>query len=311
VTGSPALVLALALALDLLLGDPPNRLHPVSWLGNLLVWGRRRLRARSAAGQLAAGTVLVGAVVAAAAGPAALVNRWDPRWVWPGVLVEAWLLKCAFAVRGLFAAVGSVERALAAGDLEGARAAAGRDLVSRPTAELSGGEVAAAAVESLAENLTDSVVAPLLFFAVGGLPAAWAYRAANTADAMIGYRTAELEYLGKAAARLDDALSYVPARLAALALLAGAWLGGGSAGRAWAIMRRDSGLCASPNAGRTMATMAGALGVRLDKRGHYRLGDGPLPSVADIGRARRVAAWATAIAAAAALGALATPGRLK
>jgi adenosylcobinamide-phosphate synthase len=125
-----------------------------------------------------------------------------------------------------------------------------------------------------------------------GLPGAWLYRAVNTADAMIGYREGLLEQLGGASARLDDMLNWIPARLGALALCLGAWLGHESARSAWRTMRRDGGLTESPNAGRTMAAMAGALGVTLEKRGHYRLGDGPPPDVAAMDRAVRVFAGA-------------------
>jgi adenosylcobinamide-phosphate synthase len=199
------------------------------------------------------------------------------------------------------AAVWDVRDRLAAGDLGGARAAVGRHLVSRPVDGLDEGATASAAVESLAENLSDSWVAPLCFYLVGGVPGAWAYRAVNTADAMIGYRLGMLERLGGASARLDDLLNLVPSRLAALALVAGARIGGESGSRAWEVWCRDGGSTASPNAGQTMAAMAGALGVTLEKRGHYRLGDGPPPDVAVAGRAVGVFAAAAGVALVAAL----------
>ena len=128
--------------------------------------------------------------------PPILVEQWNPNWPWFRVATEAWLLKCASSPASLFTAVGGVEALLVAGDLPAAQGpdAGHNHLVSRETANLGPGEVASAAVESLAENLTDSVVAPLFFFLVGGLPAVWArFRAVNTADAMIGYRTGDLE----------------------------------------------------------------------------------------------------------------------
>jgi adenosylcobinamide-phosphate synthase len=219
------------------------------------------------------------------------------RLPWPfRVLAQAWLLKCCFSLRGLVAAVWDVRDRLAAGDLEGARAAVGRHLVSRPVDGLDEGATASAAVESLAENLSDSWVAPLCFYLVCGVPGAWAYRAVNTADAMIGYRLGMLERLGGASARLDDLLNLVPSRFAALALVAGARIGDESGSRAWKVWCRDGGSTASPNAGQTMAAMAGALGVTLEKRGHYRLGDGPSPDVAVIDRAVGVFAAAAGVA---------------
>jgi adenosylcobinamide-phosphate synthase len=248
-------------------------------------------------GALLIAVVTISAVMGALAIQAAA--RWLP---WPlGLLAQAWLLKCSFSLRGLVAAVWDVRDRLAAGDLEGARAAVGRHLVSRPVDGLDEGATASAAVESLAENLNDSWVAPLCFYLVGGVPGTWAYRAVNTADAMIGYRLGMLERLGGASARLDDLLNLVPSRLAALALVAGARLGGESGSRAREVWRREGRFTASPNAGQTMAAMAGALGVTLEKRGHYRLGDGPPPDVAVVDRAVGVFAAAAGVALVAAL----------
>ena len=183
------------------------------------------------------------------------------------------------------------------GDLHAARALAGRDLVSRDTSLLDAGEVASAAIESVAENLTDSLVAPLLYYLVAGLPGAWAYRVINTADAMVGYRTGRLEYLGKVAARLDDVVNLLPARLAALALVMAARVAGADGRGARAVLSRDHARTASPNAGWTMSAMAGALGVTLAKRDAYRLGDGTSPDASDVARAVRVAGAASALIA--------------
>jgi adenosylcobinamide-phosphate synthase len=212
-----------------------------------------------------------------------------------------WLL---LALRGLFAAAEAVARPLAAGDLAAARHALGRHLVSRPTAELDAPHVASGAVESVAENLTDGYVAPVLLFLVLGLPGAALYRAINTADAMLGYRDGPLEYFGKTAARLDDVLNLVPARLAALAIVAAAPLAaaGASARQGWVTLRRDRARTASPNAGWTMAAMAGALGVTLEKPGAYRLGSGGrAPCAADVTRSVRVVAAAAVLVTAALL----------
>ena len=160
--------------------------------------------------------------------------------------------------------------------------------MSRPTAGLDEGHVASATIESVAENLTDSVVAPVCFFLAGGLAGAAVYRVINTADSMFGYNTGPLEYFGKTAARVDDLLSFFPARIAGLSLVAGAALAGESARGALATLRRDRCRTESPNAGWTMAAMAGALGVALEKPTHYRLGAGALPTVSDIERSVRV-----------------------
>jgi adenosylcobinamide-phosphate synthase len=287
--------LLIALALDLALGDPPSRWHPVAWVGRALDAGRRALSGAPPGVLLVGGAALVVSLAALAAILVLSLERALSSWPIAALVADAGLLKGALSVRGLFAAVWGVQSALAAGRLEAARAALGRDLVSRPVASLDAGEVASGAIESLAENLTDSFVAPVLFFLVGGVPAAWAYRVVNTADAMMGYHDGELEYLGKAAARLDDALNWVPARLAAVGLVVGAALAGGSGMRAWRMLRRDGGNTASPNAGRTMAAMAGGLGVRLVKPALYSLGDGALPDPRAVRLALRVAAVAVAL----------------
>jgi adenosylcobinamide-phosphate synthase len=199
------------------------------------------------------------------------------------------------SVRGLVSAARGVARELARGDLTAARRAVGYHLVSRPTADLDEGHVASAAVESVAENLTDSVVAPALFFLAGGLAGAAVYRVVNTADAMFGYRVGPLEYFGKVAARLDDVLNLIPARLAGLSLVVAAGLVGEGGGRALAALRRDRRRPASPNAGWTMAAMAGALGVALEKPGAYRLGSGGLPGSEQIERSLRVFAAAVCV----------------
>jgi adenosylcobinamide-phosphate synthase len=184
------LVGAGALAFDAALGEPPARLHPVVGMGRMLACLRRRSRAETPAGQIAEGAMGLAAVVAASAlGAAATarVLRRLPRG--PALAGEAAALSTLLALRGLREAVAGVRQALDAGDLDGARGGASRDLVSRDTSELGPEELSGAAIQSLAENLSDSVVAPLLAYVAGGLPAAAAYRALNTADAMWGYRT--------------------------------------------------------------------------------------------------------------------------
>jgi adenosylcobinamide-phosphate synthase len=163
--------------------------------------------------------------------------------------------------------------------------------------------VAAAAIESLAENLVDSWVAPLLAYASFGLTGAYIYRAVNTADAMWGYRTERYEQLGKTAARLDDLLAFVPARLGALLLV----LAGGRGRDSLRVWRHDACRTPSPNAGQPMAAAAGQLHVRLEKPGHYVLNAAaPAPSVADVAAARALVARAMLLAALLALALAAT-----
>ncbi len=291
------MTILLALLIDLLFGEPPARLHPVVWMGSYLGWVGRRLPAlpprpaflAGAAGWLG-GAVLVVAVSAAAA--AALAAA--PSWV--GVPVLALLLQPLFALRLLLGEVAAIETALAEG-LEAGRARLAR-IVSRDTGALSAGEVRESALESLAENLSDSLVAPLFWFLLLGLPGAALYRFANTADAMWGYR-GRWEWAGKWAARADDVMNFLPARLTALALL------GAGALRCSGIARlvHEARRTASPNSGWPMAALALALGVRMGKPGVYLLnaaGAVPGPSHLRLGLrlAARVGIWLALLAAA-------------
>ena len=281
-------VLGLALFFDWALGEPPNRWHPVAWMGRLVaLWGRPALSEPWREFSRGAGLVIVGLIVVVI--PLVAVERGLGLLpVVPRVLLEGLLLKFVFSLRALCQAARRVQVSLESSDLEPAREQVGRDLVSRPTENLSAPLLASATVESLAENLTDSIVAPLGFYLAFGLAGAYAYRFVNTADAMIGYRDRAHEYLGKVSARLDDALNFIPARLAALMLAVAAPFAGGEVVGAWRIMWTHHTRTASPNAGWTMAAMAGALGVTLEKPGHYQLGLGPLPGPRTIEQAVRL-----------------------
>jgi adenosylcobinamide-phosphate synthase len=168
--------------------------------------------------------------------------------------------------------------------------------VSRDASTLDASLLASAAVESLAENTADSIVGPLLAYAVGGLPAAFAYRAVNTLDAMIGYH-GRYEYLGKIAARLDDLANLLPARLAALLLILGGALAGGQVNAGLNRLATQRQRTASPNAGWPMSAMAGLLGITLEKPAHYRLGDpAPPPDLPAIDHAIQIVQVATVLA---------------
>lgn len=296
-----AMALAVALVLDTAFGEPPDALHPVAWIGSL---ARQVLRAapRDPAGQLGFGALVALGIPAVCAAAAAGMLAITAPWPVGQLAVAVALVKASFALRALGAAGERVRRALVGGDLSAARGHLA-SLCSRDPAALDGSQLAAAAVESLAENASDSFVAPLFYYAIFGVPGALCYRAVNTLDAMIGYH-GRYEYLGKAAARLDDALNLIPARLTAILLIAGARATGRDAAGARRILARDGGRTESPNAGRPMAAMAGALGVTLDKPGHYRLGDGAAPNAATIAAAWSIVTFAAAIAAVLALATL-------
>jgi adenosylcobinamide-phosphate synthase len=203
------------------------------------------------------------------------------------------------------------------GELTEARGRLG-NLCGRDPSALDESELARATVESVAENTSDAVVAPLLWGGVAGLPGLLGYRAANTLDAMVGHRSARYERFGTAAARLDDALNLVPSRTTGALTIGLAVVGGGTHRETWRIWRRDRNDHPSPNAGQCEAAMAGALGVRLGGRNVYfgrsevrpLLGDGPRPAPRDARRAATVSAAVSATAALLAIGLAAGRGAL-
>lgn len=298
------LVLVLAVTLDCFLPEPPNRIHPVVWTGRAIRALERTAPKRPAAA-LFFGAAIVAVVVGGTGTAAWLVTEalhaiGGIAYVVGGALV----LRTTFTVRGLSLAAARTQRYLRQDGLDEARKSL-RHLVSRDTGCLEPSLVAAAAIESVAENTTDSFVGPWLAFAVLGLPGAVAYRAVNTLDSMLGYR-GDYEYLGKTSARLDDLVNLIPARLAALLLLMGGAMVPLPLGRGWRIMIRDHALPASPNAGWTMGAMAGLVGIRLEKPDHYCLGrELPPPVTEDIGRSVEVIVRAAALSLLAVLGLLA------
>jgi adenosylcobinamide-phosphate synthase len=287
------LTLILALALDVVFGDPPNHFHPVVAMGNFIRWAADRAPQQGQGRQFWYGILLTIVGVLLFSLPLWLVNYWLTPYPWVLLVVNAVLLKATFSMRRLLEAGQSVERALEQNQLEEARRLVKWHLVSRDTTTLDVGHVASATIESLAENFPDSFLAPLLAFAVGGLPLAWAYRFINTADSMIGFHIERYEYLGKFAARLDDVLNLIPARLAAVLLALATPSVNGSFANAWRTMFEEHGRTLSPNAGWPMSTMAGALNVTLEKIKYYTLEGGPaLPIPATIRKARWLVAGA-------------------
>ena len=298
-----ALTLLLAVGLDRLFPEPPTRIHPVVWMGRMIAVMERVAPQRPAPAFLF-GCALVMLVVGVSTGIAwlaavALASVHPLAYVTGGAII----LRATFTVKGLSSAAKCTQQALGEGRLDAARASL-RSLVSRDPTALTPQLVAASAIESVAENTTDSYVGTWLAFAVFGVPGAVAYRAVSTLDSMLGYR-GSYEYLGKAAARLDDAANLIPARLSALLLLLSGTLGNLSVRRAWFVMLRDHRHTASPNAGWTMSAMAGLLGIQLVKSGHYSLGEGMRePNAEDIGTAIRVAERTAILAVVATIGLL-------
>ncbi len=297
-------VIVLAAILDRVLPEPPAVIHPVVWIGRvtgLLV--RRRAGAPLAA--LSYGAAVVVLVVGVSGFLAwlvmeALMSLGPAAYVLGGAV----LLRTTFTVRGLSAAADKTRRALEEDRLDDARESL-RALVSRDAATLTPPLVAAAAVESVAENTTDSYISPWLAFAILGVPGAVAYRAVNTLDSILGFRGPN-EYLGKTAARLDDLVNLIPARLSALLLLVSGAAMRLPVARAWRGMLRDQRITESPNAGWTMGAAAWLLGIELEKPDHYRLGEGLRdPRPRDIAAIVRLAGYTAVFGALLAIGVLA------
>jgi adenosylcobinamide-phosphate synthase len=267
----PLVTLLLAVAVDLTLGEPPNAVHPVVWMGRAVTACERVAPSHGRIAPFVAGALMALGIPALFATAAVLVESSLREHVLLGVVVDAVLFKTTFALRALGRAARILRDAVQQGRIDEARAGL-RALCSRDPSALEAPALVAATIESVAENASDSFVAPLFWFALLGLPGAVFYRAANTLDAMIGYH-GKYEWLGKTAARLDDALNFLPARITAGLVLAAAWLQRRDARRGARVLVRDGARTESPNAGRPMAAMAGVLGVELEKQGHYTLGD--------------------------------------
>ncbi|MFG1901515.1 cobalamin biosynthesis protein [Micromonospora carbonacea] len=277
-------------ALDSLLGDP-RRWHPVAGFGRAAGALERRVYRPDRAAGAAFTAIAVGVPVLV--GVAATVGT-RHRPLGRAVLTAAatWTVLGGRTLRHEATVMG---RALRGGDVPAARRRLGH-LCGRDPSALDEPELARATVESVAENTSDAVVAPLLWGAVAGLPGLLGYRAANTLDAMVGHRSPRYARFGTASARLDDLLNLVPSRLTGLLTVAVAPTAYGDRGRAWRVWLRDRDDHPSPNAGQCEAAMAGALGVRLGGRNVYfgrsevrpYLGDGPRPEARHLKRAARI-----------------------
>lgn len=294
-----------ALAADAAFGDPAALPHPVRLFGAMIAAGERALWSGVARRDRARGALLAISVIAFAAALAwAIIGGAGIFARGLAALAAISLAWTTLAARGLDDAARAVEIALTAGDLTAARRAlpalAGRDPESLDRAG-----IVRATIESVAENACDGVIAPLFYLFLGGPAAAFAYKAANTLDSMIGHRDARYLHFGRAAARIDDAANFPPARLTALCLIAAAHLTARRGAPAWRVCRADARRHQSPNAGFPEAAIAGALDLRLggdalyggevERRATLGAGDRePMP--ADIAAARRLMRLATAIA---------------
>jgi len=271
------LIIVLAAAVDLALGDPPDALHPVAWMGkvvSLLEKGGLRLGPTA---QFFYGMGMTLFTVALFVIPIYFIFFFIGHIsLVASLILAALILKSTFSIRGLRRTALKVRKLLQEKKLNETRFEL-RSLVSRDTKDLPEPLLVSATVESVAEGTGDSLVAPLFYFLLFGIPGAIGYRVVNTMDSMIGYH-GKYEHLGKFAAILDDILNFIPARIATLLLVLVAAIKRNGR-KAWRTALREHTRTESPNAGWPMAAMAGALSVRLEKPGHYRLGEAKTPLV--------------------------------
>ena len=293
--------LLMAFAIDHFFGEPPTRLHPVVWMGNCLNWAAAKVLPQPAKNENAVDypSFLAGAVVWIVAVALILTVSCGLQWavlkmpaIWAALLLGL-LLKPMFAWRMLRREVQAVETALHE-SLEAGRARLSM-LVSRDTTALTEAQVRESAIETLAENLNDSVIAPIFWFVLLGLPGAAVYRFANTADAMWGYKGVykgrNWEWAGKWAARADDVLSWLPARITAALL----WLVSGfKITSFWSHLRHEATKTPSPNSGWPMASMALLLNIQLSKPDVYTLNpSGSAPNAPDTLKSIKLSSKAT------------------
>ncbi|MDR0916216.1 MAG: adenosylcobinamide-phosphate synthase CbiB [Oscillospiraceae bacterium] len=258
-----AIALAIGFALDALIGDPRRIGHPVIWIGRLITRCERTLP-RSFGGGAALWLIVCGVSFAVTLAPV-LIARHISVWLW--LAVEIWFAFRLMAAKSLRDESMAVFRELGR-DLQSARRQISY-LVSRDTERMSEHEIITAAVETVAENTTDGVVSPLLYFALGGAPLCMLYKAASTLDSMVGYKNEKYLLFGRFSARADDVLNFIPARLAGLLMCLAALFTGANAKNALKIFLRDRRNHASPNSAHTESACAGALGIELGGGASY------------------------------------------
>lgn len=305
---SVAAAVFLGFLIDCVLGDPDNLWHPIMGIGSMISFWKKRLRQwfpNTQRGQLWAG-VLLWFLVVMPSGVIPYAILYLAGLLHPLARFALETLFCwqIFAAKSLKIAALRVYHALKAGDLPLARKYVSW-IVGRDTAELNEAQVTKAAVETVAENTSDGVIAPLCFLLIGGAPLGFAYKAVNTLDSMVGYKNEEFYYFGQFSAKMDDVWNFIPARLNGLLFVLCAKPAGLDAKGAWRCFRRDRLQHASPNSAQTEAACAGALGVQLAGNAYYfgklyekpTLGDGTRPiEPEDIVRTNRLMYWTSATA---------------
>ena len=269
------LIFVLAFLIDLVFGEYPDRIHPTIGIGKMITYLKRKSKNPNPRVEKANGVFMALTIMLVVSIPVFLLLYWLRTLPYGDVLyviVGAVLFKATFAIRGMGKYTKPIAKALKENDLAEARKWLPY-IVRRDPNTLNERQIISAAVESIAESTTDGITAPFFFYALFGVPGAFAYRVVNTLDSMVGYKNVENRNIGWFSAKLDTIANYIPARVTAYLMVAAAFLTGEDWRESYSILQRDKHKTASPNAGYTISAMAGALNVQLEKQGYYTLGD--------------------------------------
>ena len=274
-------IVGFALLLDFLVGDPKTKYHPTAWIGKLISSLVPFTKSNSAKRELIGGILLVSVIVITVCTSLVVLDigisllTIDFISLIVSIAIGSILLKTTIAIRGMQKHALAVVDAVEEGDLDSARNHLSM-IVKRDTKNLDKNHILSGVLESVSENTVDGVTGPLFYYAIFGLPGAFVYRAINTIDSMVGYKTTLFKNVGWFGAKCDTILNYVQSRLTGLVMILGAVILGYNWKESLYIMRRDSRKLESLNAGFPMAALAGALGTRLEKMNHYTIGNGDI-----------------------------------
>jgi adenosylcobinamide-phosphate synthase len=269
------LIFALAFLIDLVFGEYPDRIHPTIGIGKLISYFKRKAKSPNSRVEKTNGVLMALTIMLIVAFPVFLLLFWLrtlPYGELLYIIVGAILFKATFSIRGMGQYTKPIAKALKQNDLAGARKWLPY-IVRRDPNSLNERQIISAAVESIAESTTDGITAPFFFYALFGVPGAFAYRVINTLDSMVGYKNAEFKNIGWFSAKMDTITNYVPARVTAYLMVAAAFILREDWRESYRVLQRDKHKTASPNAGYTISAMAGALNIQLEKQSYYTLGD--------------------------------------
>ncbi len=283
------LIILIALLIDAVFGEVPDRVHPTVWMGKVIAFLKPRIRDSNPANEKVNGILFALFMIILFAVPSYFIIFLIRQFLGeiPYIIIAAILLKMTFARKCMSQYTLPIAKSIEENDLEGAKRWL-HYIVRRDPATLNERHVISAAVESIAESTTDGITSPFFYFAVFGIPGAFAYRAINTLDSMVGYKDEVNRNIGWFSANLDTLANYIPTRLTALLMVISAMLLRENWRSSWRIIQRDRGKMSSINAGWTIAAMAGAVSTQLEKPGFYRIGDDNGLTSVHIRRALRI-----------------------